>query len=227
MIKLNGKVVDVNRFPDGTLLLKEEPGFHCDLKSATIQWFFENNEELVLNGTENVEEQAQREELVDRVEDTRPGIDPALQITTVENMIANALSKNDIAAANKYYEDNTVANSTNDLEEGNLKNNLNENEYNELMSYLTSRPQETVESCQRINGIISTLYRNINNREIRDDRNIYNENGFHIKRVYFNEEKMTYDDAFSNKELYGEDFVHINEIFPDQTIKINKNMTLP
>lgn len=107
-----------------------------------------------------------------------------------------------------------------------LKNNLNENEYNELMSYLTSRPQETAESCQRINSIISTLYKNINNREIRDDKNIYNENGFHIKRVYFNEEKMTYDDAFSNKELYGEDFVHINEIFPDQTIKINKNMTL-
>lgn len=107
-----------------------------------------------------------------------------------------------------------------------LKNNLNENEYNELMSYLTSRPQETAESCQRINGIISTLYRNINNREIRDDKNIYNENGFHIKRVYFNEEKMTYDGVFLNKNLVGENFSHINEIFPDQTIKNNKNITI-
>ena len=107
-----------------------------------------------------------------------------------------------------------------------LKNNLNENEYKELMAYLTSRPQETVESCQRINSIIANLYKNINNKEIRDDKNIYNEKGFHIKRVYFNEEKMTYDDEFSNKNLYGENFVHINEIFPDQTIKTNKNMTL-
>lgn len=104
-----------------------------------------------------------------------------------------------------------------------LKNNLNENEYNELISYLTSRPQETVKSCQRINSIIANLYRNINNSEIRDNKNIYNEKGFHIKRIYFNEEKMTYDGVFSNKNLVGEDFIHINEIFPDQTIKNNNN----
>ena len=36
-----------------------------------------------------------------------------------------------------------------------LKNNLNENEYDELISYLTSSPQETVKSCQRINSIIA------------------------------------------------------------------------
>lgn len=48
MIKFNGKVVDVNRFPDGTLLLKEEPRFPGDAKKwACIEWHFENNEELV------------------------------------------------------------------------------------------------------------------------------------------------------------------------------------
>lgn len=104
-----------------------------------------------------------------------------------------------------------------------LKNNLNEGEYKELISYLTSRPQESVESCQRINSIIATLYRNINNKEIRDDKNIYNERGFHIKRIYFNEQKMTYDGVFLDKDLFGESFVHINEIFPDQTIKNNKD----
>lgn len=86
----------------------------------------EENIDAALDIIEDVEDQTQREELVDRVEDTRPGIDPALQITIVENMIANALSKNDIAAANKYFTDNNVANSTEDLEEGNLKDNLNE-----------------------------------------------------------------------------------------------------
>lgn len=42
MIKLNGKVVDINHFPDGTLLMKSN-GFEKNI----IQWNFENNEELV------------------------------------------------------------------------------------------------------------------------------------------------------------------------------------
>lgn len=86
----------------------------------------EENINAALDIIEDVEDQTQREQLVDRVEDTRPGIDPALQITTVENMIANALSKKDIEEANKYFEDNNVADSTNDLEDGNLKDNLND-----------------------------------------------------------------------------------------------------
>lgn len=99
-----------------------------------------------------------------------------------------------------------------------LKNNLNESEYNELISYLTNPPIETVENCQRINHIISNLYRNINNKEIREDKNIYDANGYHIKRVYFNEEKM------KNNQTKG-DYININEIFPDQTISGNKNLT--
>lgn len=48
MIKINGLVVDVNKFPDGTLLLKEDIpySFEGDRK-ATITWLFESNEELV------------------------------------------------------------------------------------------------------------------------------------------------------------------------------------
>lgn len=43
MIKINGKVVDVKKFPDGTLLLKENTPY----RESTITWLFENNEELV------------------------------------------------------------------------------------------------------------------------------------------------------------------------------------
>lgn len=43
MIKVNGKIVEVNKFPDGTLLIKE----NVDYDRALITWVFENNEELV------------------------------------------------------------------------------------------------------------------------------------------------------------------------------------
>ncbi len=43
MIKYNNKVVDVNHFPDGTLLLKET----ATAGQAVITWLFESNEELV------------------------------------------------------------------------------------------------------------------------------------------------------------------------------------
>lgn len=43
MIKINGKIVEVNKFPDGTLLIKED----VDYNRALITWVFENNEELV------------------------------------------------------------------------------------------------------------------------------------------------------------------------------------
>lgn len=98
-----------------------------------------------------------------------------------------------------------------------LKNNLNRNEYDELISYLTTKPQENVKSCQRINEIISNLYKNINNQEIYENKNIFNEAGYHIKRVYFNENKMI------NKQA-DDGFIPINEIFPNQTIRENKNL---
>ena len=43
MISINGRPIEINKFPDGTLLIKEEPSYDI----AIISWFFENNEELV------------------------------------------------------------------------------------------------------------------------------------------------------------------------------------
>lgn len=46
MIKLNGEIVNINHFPDGTLLLKEE-GNWSGGGAHKIEWYFESNEELV------------------------------------------------------------------------------------------------------------------------------------------------------------------------------------
>ena len=48
MIKLNGKPVEINKFPDGCLFLKEyvKKDFEAD-RTAELTWTFENNEELV------------------------------------------------------------------------------------------------------------------------------------------------------------------------------------
>ena len=56
MIKINDKVVDIGYFPDGTLLLKEDPtdfstiasGLFSNGMRTTINWNYENNEELVV-----------------------------------------------------------------------------------------------------------------------------------------------------------------------------------
>lgn len=47
MIKLNGAVVNIGHFPDGTLLLKEESEWSGG-GAHKIEWYFENNEELVV-----------------------------------------------------------------------------------------------------------------------------------------------------------------------------------
>lgn len=48
MIFIEGKEVDINRFPDGTLLLKEDiVSDYSNLDSITISWMYDNNEELV------------------------------------------------------------------------------------------------------------------------------------------------------------------------------------
>jgi len=44
MIKYNGKEVNINHFPDGTLLVKETV---TDTDRAVVTWFYENNEEMV------------------------------------------------------------------------------------------------------------------------------------------------------------------------------------
>ena len=45
MIKINDKIVDINKFPDGTLFLKENN--NIPMGGSVIRWHFENNEELV------------------------------------------------------------------------------------------------------------------------------------------------------------------------------------
>lgn len=47
MIKLNGQVVEFGHFPDGTTLMKQKIS-HDVYLDAKIEWFFENNEELVV-----------------------------------------------------------------------------------------------------------------------------------------------------------------------------------
>lgn len=46
MIKLNGTAVETGHFPDGTTLMKQKIS-HDVYCGAKIEWFFENNEELV------------------------------------------------------------------------------------------------------------------------------------------------------------------------------------
>ena len=48
MIKLNGRVVEMNHFPDGTSLVKQKVTHGTYQNGAKIEWFFENNEELIL-----------------------------------------------------------------------------------------------------------------------------------------------------------------------------------
>lgn len=47
MIKLNGEVVKAGHFPDGTTLMKQKTDHKLYQSGAKIEWFFENNEELV------------------------------------------------------------------------------------------------------------------------------------------------------------------------------------
>lgn len=48
MIKLDGRVVNIGHFPDGTLLIKEDvPRDYEGERSATISWKYENDTELV------------------------------------------------------------------------------------------------------------------------------------------------------------------------------------
>jgi len=49
MIKINSKIIEVNHFPDGALLLKADPINYLSTTgdNITFTWLFENNEELI------------------------------------------------------------------------------------------------------------------------------------------------------------------------------------
>ncbi len=73
-----------------------------------------------------------------------------------------------------------------------IKNNLNESEAEELISYLKQSPKKIDEENkhERITELISNLYKNINLKNIKEDMNIYDLDGNHIDKIYFNEDKM-------------------------------------
>ena len=48
MIKLNGQIVEAGHFPDGTTLMKQKISHDIYQNGAKIEWFFENNEELII-----------------------------------------------------------------------------------------------------------------------------------------------------------------------------------
>lgn len=49
MIKLEGEIINIGSFPDGTLLMKESVPFNFkDYREATIEWLYENDRELVV-----------------------------------------------------------------------------------------------------------------------------------------------------------------------------------
>lgn len=48
MIKLDDNIVDVNKFPDGTLLIKQDISYNWCNYEVCIEWFYENNEELLV-----------------------------------------------------------------------------------------------------------------------------------------------------------------------------------
>lgn len=47
MIQLNNTIVEMEHFPDGTTLMKQKIPYAVYANGAKIEWFFENNEELV------------------------------------------------------------------------------------------------------------------------------------------------------------------------------------
>lgn len=49
MIKVNGEIVNPNKFPDGTFLLNFNPKYFVSDKESEIKikWYFENNEEII------------------------------------------------------------------------------------------------------------------------------------------------------------------------------------
>ena len=67
MIKLNGEIVNINHFPDGTLLLKEE-GKWAGGGAHKIEWHFENNEELVMTIQEKLIYRCRIFQMQDRTE---------------------------------------------------------------------------------------------------------------------------------------------------------------
>jgi hypothetical protein len=112
----------------------------------------ENNptEEIIneaLQIIEEVEQEEERQEFINRVENTRPAIDPSQKIAAVENMVLDATSKENIKDAKTYFDNNDVENSTNELDEGNVKTNL-DNRINKLKEIFADETSPKIEGIK-------------------------------------------------------------------------------
>lgn len=179
---------------------EEDTGLTNDEYKTNIQKAEEIVEEVENNPTEQiieealevieeVEDEVEREQLVERVENTRPGINPALQITEVENMVTNASSKEDITDAKNHFNDNNVAASTDELEEGNLKDNLNDR-INHLEQVFGDQTPPKIEGIEDD----ATTKENVT-LTITDDLKI-------VKTAKLNGEEIEFPEVFEEEGVY-------------------------
>ena len=153
----------------------------------------ENNptEEIINEALQIIEEveQEERQEFINRVENTRPAIDPSQKIASVENMVLDATSKENIKDAKTYFDNNDVENSTNELDEGNVKTNL-DNRINKLKEIFAD------ETSPKIEGIKDNeITKEDVKLTITDELDI-------VKNVKLNGKEIEFTDTFDEEGLY-------------------------
>lgn len=145
--------------------------------------------EEVLEVVNELEDEVERETLVVRVENTKPAIEPAKLISHVENMIKEAENKTDIDEAQKYFENNNVQNSTSELTNQTVKENL-DNRIQTIMSVFTD------ENNPVITGVDKNAYTNQNvTLKIEDELET-------TKTVTLNGEEIEYSETFDKEGTY-------------------------
>lgn len=145
--------------------------------------------EEVLEVIEEVENIEERETLTKRVENTRPAVNPAKLITTVENMVDEAENKNAIDEAQKFFNDNDVQKITDDLSNGTVKTNLNSRISN-LVKVFNDTKVPVIE------GIAKDAYTNEDVKlTIEDDLEVE-------KTVTLDGEKVEYSEVFTKEGTY-------------------------
>ena len=145
--------------------------------------------EEVLEVIEEVENIEERETLTKRVEDTRPAVNPAKLITSVEKMVDEADNKNAIDEAQKFFEDNDIQKITDDLSNGTVKTNLNSRISN-LVKVFNDTKVPVIE------GIAKDAYTNEDVKlTIEDDLEVE-------KTVTLDGEKVEYTEVFTKEGTY-------------------------
>lgn len=153
-------------------------------------------EEIIAEAEEAIEEAEQEEpelveeeDLVNRLNNTEPAIDAAALISAVEKMIDEASKKDDVVAAKTYFDNNNVATVTDTLEDGTVKQNLEER-----VAYLVKVFADTTNPV--ITGIENNQTTNIDvTLTIEDDIKVE-------KVVTLNGETIEYEDTFDKEGTY-------------------------